>query len=127
MAKGRPKKNHVEDTMIRSLDQLAAFEEFSQDIAPALRGLVKRRAKPEEIYNTVLSALAARQSTIALTSKKPAEALAAIIDIMNRVQGKPTERKEVKMELKDASDDVLDAKLKSLMTQEADDGDELPN
>lgn len=128
MAK-RPRKNSVEQSMVRSLDQLAAYEEFAADIAPALRGLVKRKAKPEEIYNTVLSALAARQATIGLTSKKPSEALAAITDILNRMTGKPVEKREVKMELQTASDEDLDAKLKSLMTQEdaSDDREELPN
>lgn len=117
MAK-RPRTNKVENNMARALDQLAAFEEFQADIAPALRGAVKSGKSPEEIYRIVLSALAARQATIALTSKKPAEALAAIKDILDRATGKPTERKEIKMELQHASDEMLDSKLQSLLSDD---------
>lgn len=117
MAK-RPRTNKVENNMARALDQLAAFEEFRDSIAPALQGLVKKGATPEEIYRTVLSHVAARQATIALTSKKPSEALAAISDILNRSMGKPTERREVKMELANASDEMLDSKLQSLLSDD---------
>lgn len=124
MSKKRPRSNSTEQRMAANLDRLAAFEAFEESIAPALRAKVRAGAKPEEIYALVKAHLAARQVTIALTDADPAKALAAIKDIMDRTDGKPTERKEIEHRYSKLKDQELDSLLLSeLEGVELDEGD----
>lgn len=99
------------------LADLAAFQEFRETIAPAMRALVSKKAPPAEIYDTFKSLLAARQVSIALTSRDPGKALAAITDVINRLEGKPVERKEIKHQLGQLKDEELDSLLESKLKE----------
>jgi hypothetical protein len=99
--------------MEERLNELALFEEFRNSVLPAMQALVARKAPPAEIYDTFKSLLAARQVSIALTSRDPGKALAAITDVINRLEGKPIERKEFKHQLGQLKDEELDSLLES--------------
>lgn len=94
---------------------LALFEQFREEVAPAMRAMVMEKRPPKEIFKAFQSLIAARQVTIALTARDPGKAHAAIMDIQNRVEGKPTERKEISHKLAELRDEELDALLISKM------------
>jgi hypothetical protein len=115
-------KNDVDEAMSRNLDTLSEFDEFSAEIAPALRGAIKAGQSPEQIYNLVLAHASARMVTIALTERNPALAMSALKDILDRTKGKATENKTIKLDLANTSDEALDAKLKQLMGSDESEG-----
>lgn len=113
----RPRTNHVEEAMARSLDQLAEFQEFTDDVLPLLRRAITEKWTKEQIESDprIQALLVARQMTIGLTDKDPKAALAAIRDIRDRKDGKPVERKEIRTKIEEADDDAIDARLKTLL------------
>jgi hypothetical protein len=118
VAKRRFDVNYKDRDMARALDQLAKFDEFNREIAPALRDSVLKKESPKDIYKKILPYAAARLATIALTEKDPAKALSALKDILDRVEGKATENKKIEMAIENLSDAELDAKLASLEAAE---------
>lgn len=121
-------KNKVEDKMISALDRLAEFEEFSTEIAPLLRKLLKDGVTAEDIEKNprVQALLVARQLSIALRETDASKAMGAIKDIRDRTQGKATEKVEVTSKVEALSDEQLDALLHSKLALSKDE-DELPN
>lgn len=104
--------------MVRALDTLAAYEEYTTEVLPLLRKAISEGWDASTIENhpTVRAALVARQLSIGLTGK-PSEALAAIKDSRDRLDGKAVERKDVKLSLENAPDEEIDAKLKTLLAE----------
>lgn len=125
MSGGKHKHNRSreQNRMADKIDELAAFEEFQQQILPYLRNAIKRGATAEEIYKKAQALAAARSVTIAATSPDETKALAAIKDILDRSGGKAAERRTVEHKFKDLTDSELDAMLLSEAT-EADELDE---
>ena len=119
----RPRSNVIEHRMARAIDQLAEFEEFTQQVLPALRNDIQKGLSADEIYKKYTSLAAARNITIALTDQDSGKALTAIKDILDRTAGKPTERKEVKHTLEDASEEEIDAMLLSKLSKLDDEED----
>ena len=106
-------KNREEENMGKALDQLADFEEFTRLIPKQIRDALLRGAKASEIYKEFSHVAAARAVLIAMTEKDAGKALAAIKDIQDRADGKPTERKEIRHHMDLLSDEELDAALLS--------------
>ena len=67
----------------------------------------------KSIYKKYSNLAAARGITIALSSTDEQKALAAVKDVLDRTQGKATEKKEIKHQLEDLRDEELDAILQS--------------
>lgn len=99
------------------LQDLALFEQFREEVAPAMRAMVLRKAPPKEIRAMFESLLEARKVTIALTARDPAKALAAIRDIQDRQEGKAVERREIKHQLGALRDEEVDALLLSKLKE----------
>jgi hypothetical protein len=99
--------------MVEMIDQLTAFEDFQGNILPALQEDVKRGMAPAELRKKYASLVQARIITAALANPDDGKALAAATDLINRVEGKPTEKKEIKHTLESLSDTELDAVLNS--------------
>lgn len=116
----RPRSNRNEDWLVRSLDDLAAFDSFSQEILPWLRDALKGGLTKEEIqkHPKIQAALVARQVSMALTDKDSGKALAAIKDLRDRDEGRAVERKKIEHSMEQAPDEALDARLKSLLGEE---------
>lgn len=108
-----PRRNLQENRMVRTIDDLAAFDKFKEEILPALQKAVAKGVKAKDIMEQYSSHAAARTVTIALTEKDPGKALNAAKDILDRAQGKAVERKEVKHKLQELTDEQLDALLMS--------------
>jgi len=111
------------------LDKLAAFEEFTQDILPKLREMMKAGADSESMRAQVAPYLTAKALTLALKEQDSARALALIKDQLDRVEGKAKERVENTHKFQNMPEQDLDAlllsKLKgseSLLEDESEDG-----
>ncbi len=92
---------------------LAAFEEFQGTILPDLQKDLKKGMTPAQIREKYVALLQARIITDALRTEDPAKALAVAKDLMDRVEGRATEKKEVTHKFKDMKEEELDAILKS--------------
>ncbi len=123
----RPRSNKVEHRMARALDDLAEFDTYTSDLLPFLREALRKGLTKDEIESDprVQAALVARQVMMGLMDKDAGKALAAIKDLRDRQEGKAIERKEVKHSLEAAPDEQLDARLKTLLADDAGDEDTL--
>jgi len=122
----RPRGNSVENRMVKALDNLQAYEEFCEGVLPLLRRAISEKWTPEQIENhpVVKAAIVARQITTAVKDPDASKALAAIKDLRDRSEGKAIERKEVKHQFESLSDAELDARLKALEDEGADEHSE---
>lgn len=91
------------------MDLLADFE----GLLPGLKAALRMGLSAEQIYAEFTSMAAARGVNIALTETDSAKALAAIKDVLDRTQGKATERQEHTHRLEQLPDEQLDALLKT--------------
>lgn len=125
----RPKQNKQEDYMASALDHLSQFEEFERSVLPLLKQAIREGWSAEKIekHPKIAAMLVARQITMALTELDSAKALSAIKDTRDRSAGKAIERREVKHQLESLPDEQLDARLKTLLDEEAEEDDEVPH
>lgn len=108
-----PVVNTVENRMVSKVDKLAKFEEFEEKILPALRGQIKKGATAQDLFKMYSAILAAKQITKALIGDD-ASAMAAITEILNRAEGKPTESVKVTHRYDSMNEQELDAYIESL-------------
>ena len=109
----KPTVNREDEKMAKKLAELEMFEKFKDEILPALRRDIDKKMTPEEMLSKYAALAAARGISIALSEKDSSKALGAVKDILDRVQGKATERREVKHKYDDLPDEELDAILMS--------------
>ena len=121
----QPRQNKAEYRMVATLDALAEFEAFQDDILPLLRKAIKEGWTREQIdqHPKVQALLAARQITIALKEMDSAKALSAIKDLRDRTQGKPTEKVETTHRMAQLPDEQLDSILLSKLEAAGDDAE----
>lgn len=121
MSKRRFPNNPAEHRMVRSLDKLAAYERFQELIMPEVIKDLEAGLTAEEIMKKYAHLAAAKLITTAVTGSEH-KSTAAAKEILDRVQGKATERKEVTHKLDKLPDDQLDA----LLLTELEDMDSAP-
>ena len=115
MAKMRSKpmkrraRNKEEDRMVSTIDDLRQFEEFRQDLLPALKKAIKDKKSSKDILEIARSLVTVRLVTIAALDPSATTALAATKDILDRLDGKATERKELLHSMSKLKDEELDA------------------
>ncbi len=112
-ARGQHSSNAAENKASTLHRNIADYEEFVQTILPAFRRDVKSGMSAEELNKKYSSLAAARMLTIALTDENASTAASAARDVLDRVSGKATEKKEVTHKFKDVSEKELDAIIKS--------------
>lgn len=98
--------------MCRSLDTLKEFEEFREKVLPVIHKDMNTMT-PEEFTDKYTKLIQARQLTIALTDHSAKNAMSAIRDLRDRMEGKPTEKRKVTVEYEDMPDEQFDAILMS--------------
>jgi hypothetical protein len=113
------KNNEVEDSMIEALDDLAAYETFQLDMPKELRRALIDKLPPDEIYKKFANVAAARIVQIIATEKDSGKALAAAREVLDRTFGKAIERKQVRHQFEELSDQELDAVLLSELDEES--------
>lgn len=107
------KKARRKGDMEEKLDKLAEFDDFQRSLLPQLRKDILSNMPPSELRSKYKSLLAGRQIMIGLTKIDSNKALSAIRDILDREDGKATERHEHKHQLEDLSDKQLESLLQS--------------
>ena len=115
--KGQKGKGHHgiknQDRACQLIDDLAEFETFQHEILPALRKDIESGMPYREMERKYLGLAAARKITIALREPDSSKALAAIKDMQDRADGKPTEHRVNTHKFQALPDEELDAVLKS--------------
>lgn len=91
---------------------LAEFEDY-QTILKTIRKDIKAGMTQKELAQKYAPLAQARVISEMLTTDNPQAALAAAKDLLDRVEGKATEKKEITHRFKDMADAELDAILES--------------
>lgn len=131
LVKGEVAEDLIQEEMARGLDELAAYDEFAGQLLPEIRKMLVEGATSEEILARYSPFAAARIVSIAATELDSGKALSAAKDVLDRVQGKAIERKQIAHKFANLSDTDLDAVLASAVEDlvdvtpgEDDEGDE---
>lgn len=95
------------------LDALRLHGEFVQKVLPDLRELVAKGATPDQLYKRFTSEVAARAITMALVEPDSAKALSAVKEVLDRSQGKATEKHEIKHQYDELSTEQLESLVRS--------------
>ena len=120
MSTARPKdkrlpkdRSYEEDSMLRSIDKLAEYEEFVKEIPKDLRAALIEGKDAAALYKKYANFAAVRVLAIIAQEKDSGKALAAAKEVLDRTYGKSVERKQIKHELESLSDNELDSLLLS--------------
>lgn len=116
---GRPKKsatNNAENAMVRALDQLAGYENYRRDVAPHIRKLMESGASAQKILDSAkeLAAVKLVEKALGGTGK---DQMVALKELLDRTEGKATEKIEIKNKYDRLGDDELDALLASKLKE----------
>jgi hypothetical protein len=103
--------------MVEALDELALFEEYRATMLPKLREQVERGASTKEILGTAQAAAVARLASMAVLENDPKIALVAIKELLERTDGKVTEKKEVTHAMAKLKDEELDALVMTALNE----------
>lgn len=109
-------KTH-DNYMAKAIDQLAEFEEFKARILPAIQKDLKAGLSAKEIREKYAAMVQARLVTDALATEDAGKAAAIGKDVLDRVEGKATEKREVTHRYADLKEDEIDAILRSEMEE----------
>lgn len=113
------RNNDEETSMIEALDELAAYETFQLDMPKELRKALVDKLPPDEVYKKFANFAAVRIMQIIATEKDSGKALAAAKEVLDRTYGKAIERKQVRHQFEELSDQELDAVLLSELEEES--------
>lgn len=104
---------YVEDrAMSKLIDDLQDFEDFREQILPMIRQDLKAGMSASDMRKKYQALVQARVLTTAITSDD-GRAMAAAKDVLDRQEGRATEKKEVTHRYADLGDKELDAILAS--------------
>lgn len=110
---GIARNGHQEEMkQVKLHQELSQFEEY-QTILKSIRKDIKNGMTEKQLQQKYAPLAQARIISEMLTNENGAAALAAAKDLLDRVNGKATEKKEVSHRFADMSDTELDAVLKS--------------
>lgn len=115
--KSRPKMFREESgghdsKMAKLLDDLSEFQEY-QTILKELRKDIKKGFTEAQLAKKYAPMAQARIISDMLTTNNPTAALAAAKDLLDRANGKATEKQEITHRLEKLSDQELDALIQS--------------
>lgn len=99
--------------MIAAVDELAKFQQWKKEVLPALQKDVASGVPAKDMMAKYEAALTARLISLAMLEEKASSAIVAIKDLLDRVQGKAVETKEITHRLGKLSQEELDAMLKT--------------
>jgi hypothetical protein len=105
----------AEDHMVDVLDELTFFQEFKAELLPDLRKLIAGGAPTKDILERARALATARLASLAALETDSRTALVAIKELMDRLDGKATERKEIKHSMEQLRDEELDALVMTAM------------
>lgn len=109
-----------EERVVDVIDQLADFEEYRSQLLPELAKLVKGGAPTKDILERGKALAVARLALIAVNDADPKTALNAIKEILDRTDGKVTEKREVTHAMANLKDEELDALVLTALEESSD-------
>ncbi len=112
-----------EDRMIQDLDDLSEFQDFKAEMLPKIRKQLQAGASTKDILNTARAVAVGRLAMIASMEGDSKTALAAIKELLERTDGKVTEKKEIAHHLAAMPTEELDALLITAVTESDDSED----
>lgn len=104
-------RDHREIAMTRAIDTLSEFEEFQTDVLPVLRQLIKSKATTGEMVETARPLLVAMLTSMAFSNEDDKLRAQIAKDLIQMIDGKPTEKKEFTHKLGKLKDEEVDALL----------------
>lgn len=119
MARGRrvPKKIHTQDDKAAELDALAEFEQFREQFLPAIRKDLSSGIDADEIMRKYKNLAAAKLVMKIVDAQSDMAQIAAAEKLLDRIDGKPVQKQELKHRLEQLSDEELEAAVKSKMLE----------
>ena len=105
--------NPEEARMIRIIEELSQFEEWSKEVPEVLKEAILSGKTAPELYDQFDNVAAVRVLQILMTETNSGQALAAAKDLLDRKYGRATEKKIIKHEFEEMSDEQLIAISKS--------------
>lgn len=106
-----PVTDAVERRQVGLIDELAEFEEYKSKLLPEIAKLVKGGAPSKDILERSKALAVARLALIAVNEADPKTALNAIKEVLDRTDGKVTDKREVTHAMQNLKDEELDALL----------------
>lgn len=120
MTRKKPTNKQSEDKMARLMEEKALFDEFRNTILPGLQRDLLAGKSADEILQSNEAVAAARLVTIATTEPDAGKALAASKALLERVSGKPTEKRDVTHKYEKLKDEEIDAVVATLLEEDQD-------
>lgn len=108
-----PGKNHAEDHFTKIVQELEALDTFRSTFLKSIRNDLAAGLSPMQIIEKNKDLVKLRTLTTALSAADDGKALAAAKDLLDRIEGKAKESKEIIHRLDKLSDQEFDAILKS--------------
>jgi hypothetical protein len=102
--------------MLRGLDKLAGYENYRRDVAPHIKKALSEGWDVDRLLSSFKELAAAKLIEKALNGEGK-DQLAALKEVLDRTQGKPTEKVEIRTKYDKMSDKELDALLTSKMKE----------
>lgn len=118
-----PAINEQEQGIVDSLDDLALFQDLRAELLPELRKLIEGRAPTGEILQSARAAAVARLASLAVMDEDSKVALAAIKELLDRTEGKVSEKREIVHAMAKLKDEELDALVLTTLNEASDDGE----
>ena len=108
-----PGRNRAEDHFTKIVQEMEALETFRTQFLKSIRTDLAKGLTPTEIIAKNKDLVKLRTLTTALSAADDGKALAAAKELLDRTDGKVTEKKEITHKMDKLSDQEFDAILKS--------------
>ena len=118
-----PAVNRQENRTVEALEDLAEFQDFKADLLPKIRAQLTAGASTKDILNTARAVAVGRLAMIAAMEGDAKTALTAIKELLERTDGKVSEKKEITHQLANMPTEELDALLITAVTESDDSED----
>lgn len=109
--KETPNTNTVEARAASDLDDIALFQDLQKTLIPELRKAIAAGKDTKTILEIGKAAALARLVSLATLDTDSKTALSAIKEMLDRLEGKSTEKKEISHRLAKLADEEVDALL----------------
>lgn len=126
----RPRSNqpvvnprNEEERMVEVLDELAMFEEYRATMLPQLRDQIEKGAPTKEILGTAKAAAVARLASLAVLEQDSKVALSAIKELLDRLEGRVTDKKEITHQMQNLKNEELDALVLTALNEGLEEND----
>jgi hypothetical protein len=112
--------NPDERKRIKDLDEATRLAAFRENLSDSIKRDLEKGLDAEQLMSKYESMAVARLITILQTEPDSGKALGAVKELLDRIQGKPTQKQEVKHQYEKLQDDELDAVLNTMLDEDKD-------